>query len=391
MVGLSVDSLVGWIGGREVVLGGFRTRFRDRGFEVGALLGDLFRFEHVGVVYGPLGAGKSTFLRLFVGGVEELGGVAGVYINYDGGIVDVLYRGVDAFGVRDSVVNAVLNVVASPSGTSVGVSVALGVIVSLMRRLFELVRGWGVDRVVIVHDDLDRWLASRGLGNAIEGLVGLLSNLYEGGPAGVERPWGDKYSVTYVALSDYTAVEVVNRYRGKGGLRAMLMWNLPKEPFMDLILELAGRRDIDIELLWQLLGGNPRALSQLATAYGWDVDAWLRDAINEVVGVLNEEKERLGLGSVGEVLDIVIRRVGQDVGPDNLVLGTPLHVGPLLRNNILIGMSSTAISQLPSEPWVGRHYAYQLPTYYWVVRAMAIRGKVDVKPGDVVSVIRQSI
>lgn len=204
---------------------------------------------------------------MFVGGVEELGGVAGVYINYDGGIVDVLYRGgVDAVGVRDSVVNAVLNVVASPSGgVSVGVSVALGVIVSLVRRLFELVRGgWGgVDRVVIVHDDLDRWLASRGGlgGNAIEGLVGLLSNLYEGGPAGVERPWGgDKYSVTYVALSDYTAVEMVNRYRGgKGGLRAMLMWNLPKEPFMDLTLELAGRRDIDIELLWQLLGGNPRA------------------------------------------------------------------------------------------------------------------------------------
>ncbi|WP_054855833.1 hypothetical protein [Vulcanisaeta sp. JCM 16161] len=259
MVGLDVSSLIRWISGREVLLGGFRTRFRDREFEVEALLGDLFRFEHVGVVYGPLGAGKSTFLRLFISGVEELGGdVAGVYINYDGAVVDILYRGVNAANARDAVVNSVLNVVVSLSGASIGVSAALSAITTLVRRLFELVRGWGVDRVVIVHDDLDRWLTSRGLGNAVIGLVGLLSNLYEGGPASVERPWGNKYSVTYLALSDYTAVEVANRYRGKGGLHSMLMWNLPKGPFTELILELVGRRDVDVELLWQLLGGNPR-------------------------------------------------------------------------------------------------------------------------------------
>ncbi len=118
------------------------------------------------------------------------------------------------------------------------------------------------------------------------------------------------------------------------------------------------------------------------------MDAWLRDAINEVIKVLNEEKERLGLGSVDEVLNTVIRRIGQDTGPDNLVLNTPLHAEPLLRNNILIGISSTAISQLPNEPWIGRHYAYQSPTYYWIIKAMAVKGTISIEPKDVINPVR---
>ena len=43
------------------------------------------------------------------------------------------------------------------------------------------------------------------------------------------------------------------------------------------------------------------------------------------------------------------------------------------------------LAQLPSEDWVGNDYAYQLPAYYWVLRAMISKESMMVAGTDVVN------
>ncbi len=87
-VGVNIDGLINrvkeggaYFGVEE--LGGFPMIFRDREREVKALLRELG--GGVGIVYGPLGCGKSTFLRNFSaalgGGVRD--DVIAMYVNLE--------------------------------------------------------------------------------------------------------------------------------------------------------------------------------------------------------------------------------------------------------------------------------------------------------------------
>ncbi|MFP3237929.1 MAG: hypothetical protein RXQ00_01860 [Caldivirga sp.] len=63
----------------------------------------------------------------------------------------------------------------------------------------------------------------------------------------------------------------------------------------------------------------------------------------------------------------------------------------LLEENIMIylgipGLKS--LSELPSEPWVGGDYAYQVPAYHWALRTMVKGRKVNVEAEDVLKAKR---
>jgi hypothetical protein len=62
----------------------------------------------------------------------------------------------------------------------------------------------------------------------------------------------------------------------------------------------------------------------------------------------------------------------------------------LLRENIMIYLGLPgleALSEMPSEPWAGRGFAYQIPAYYWVIKAMVKSGRINVTPKDVLDTI----
>ncbi len=58
----------------------------------------------------------------------------------------------------------------------------------------------------------------------------------------------------------------------------------------------------------------------------------------------------------------------------------------MLRHNIIIYIAAAKkISELPSEPWIGREeFAFQLPAYYYTLKAMAKKRSWDVSPEEVI-------
>jgi hypothetical protein len=109
-----------------------------------------------------------------------------------------------------------------------------------------------------------------------------------------------------------------------------------------------------------------------------------------------KEYERAGrFGSIGKVLESLVdkgRTAASDYGLGEF-MGQPDAVEGdygLLENNIVINLTGAEhLSGLSTEPWIGKRYAYQIPAYYWVLRAM-IRKGINVKPEDVLKEINES-
>jgi len=57
-----------------------------------------------------------------------------------------------------------------------------------------------------------------------------------------------------------------------------------------------------------------------------------------------------------------------------------------LKENIAISLMDAyyIISELPREPWIGEDYAYQVPAYYYALRAIAKRGSLSITHREVV-------
>lgn len=389
MPSVSAEELSRWMESQYVVLhGDITVRFKDREIETKELLKDV-EVQGVRIIYGPLGAGKSTLLRLFAKGVNEMSGkFLGIYVNYDEAVFEVLARNVNPWSryrLRRIIANALRGIIELSSQGNPGS--LINALIELANILYSTIKNWGVEHVLIIHDDLDKFLTSKGLNyNAIISLVGLYANLYEGGPAYERKPWGNKHTTTYLALSDYAAVNASVKYVGKGGLRPLLIWNLPRDAFRELIHEVAprtGAMDIDWKLLWQLMGGNARSLVELIVNYRWSLNQWFKEKVMVTLrNVLIEERELLNLASTVDVL----HEIGDEdhVKPDKLIEDTRLRREPFIRHNIIMETGYHKLSPMPNEPWIGNYHSYQSPAYYWALRTMVNKGTLDVEPTEVI-------
>lgn len=154
----------------------------------------------------------------------------------------------------------------------------------------------------------------------------------------------------------------------------MLLWNLPRDAFFNVVHEvrrqLMGGADVGFDLLCQLLGGNVRALMDLAMNYGWDLRTWLRNVVNHIRDLMyGGEVVILNLLDVSALMAWIRSRMSEPK-PDDLMYGALLGREPLIEDNVLICVIGRSLSQLPGEEWVGNDHAYQLPAYYWVLKAM---------------------
>jgi hypothetical protein len=57
----------------------------------------------------------------------------------------------------------------------------------------------------------------------------------------------------------------------------------------------------------------------------------------------------------------------------------------MLKHNIIIYIaSSKEISEMPREQWIGREYAFQIPAYYYALKAMARKKSWDISPEEII-------
>ncbi|GAB6945591.1 ATP-binding protein [Vulcanisaeta sp. JCM 14467] len=400
----SMDVDFGVIAGNPI-----RVGFRDREGEASELL-RAFRFDGVRIIYGPLGCGKSTLLNILGRSINHLRetepnatirigetnvsveDVFYLYINYEKYSVELTapYLTTDR---RSRVLNALMELI-----DSIAVGSGIASISGIYDLLNKLVTEFSMDLsnkwVFIIHDEVDKAYATlvnrAGVGNdygGLEGVVASYAGLFENFRDELYSRSGARHVVVVFSMSDQAAVKVTGKLRGKGLLTQYLLWNLPRESFIDVVNELMTKvppnTPVDHELLWKLLGGNLRALTALAIVYSWDVSKWLgAEVINGLVNGLI--RQLIGHGRAYEDEEQFIHSLRRVSAEPDAVEGIINAGNAAYRSNVLIEISGQSISQLPREPWIGRYVAYQLPAYYWALRSMASRGSINVEPIDVI-------
>jgi energy-coupling factor transporter ATP-binding protein EcfA2 len=180
-------------------------------------------------------------------------------------------------------------------------------------------------------------------------------------------------SISVVAL---TSDALVSEIRYKVGFKVnwALIWNLPYNAMVELAEQL--NLSVDAELLWRLTGGNPRALTSIRSR---GLELWLRADVVDVLARIVEGLRGEWRGDVWSEITEAVSNI--DDASFRLKIA-------LLKHNVLIytGGVYAYISDIPKEEWVGRYYAYQIPAYYYALKAMVARRSLHVTPDDILSI-----
>ncbi|MCG2867663.1 MAG: GGDEF domain-containing protein, partial [Vulcanisaeta sp.] len=369
---------------------GLMIHFRDRNREIEGFFTNVIKYRGVSLIYGPRGAGKSTLAKVLEEEVKEVEGFNDlVFVRYTFeeetiGETQVRVPGLGIDVIRELEDAANVNVSMDP--------ITLGIkLIKPVTVLARALRNHSLrdKRVIVIYDDIDRFLRKYGGYEMLEAVANKIPDIIR------EH---DVWVKALFTVSDQAAVNVVRRLGGKGGMRVYLLWNLPRQAFVEVInevAELTGAKDVNSELLWNLLGGNMREFETLV-GYGWDYRRWIeRQAIMRVIDTFRTYQEEQGLSGINDVLARLIEKgkaaassygLGEFTGQPDAVEG----FFNLLRENTMIYLGLPgleALSEMPSEPWIGKYFAYQIPAYYWVIKAMVKSGKINVTPEEVLDTI----
>jgi len=368
--------------------------FRDREQEVANLLKAIPNRTGIKAIYGPHGAGKSTLLRLLVDkarGIEELGDYVFIRYGFEERLIREMQLSIPGLGedVHKQLINALKGLTTEVVTRYAAISLGdvVGNLIDVAKRFIEEHR-LRDKTVVLFLDDVDKYVTDY---IALYKVANAMAD---------EINWSKIPILAFFTVSDNAATKTLNRLVPKGGYSPYLLWNLPKEDFEKVVNEViektGGKDNIDAELLWQLLGGNIRELGTLINDYDWDVKAWLQTGvINHIENAIKKHAANT-FNSTEEALKWLIKKgsiaardygLGDFTGQPDAVEG----VLGLLEENVMIDINPPGIkhlSKLPNEPWMGRNHAYQIPAYYWALRAMIEKGTTNVKPDDILSIIK---
>jgi len=385
--------------------------FRDRVGEISKLIKFPYSGNPVAIVYGPKGCGKSELSRALLygaGRAYDRGSSLEVLLLSEvrGGSVEVAFTpGFERF------LKSVLGDMGLryEAGVSLGLSSLLGIpglasislSVGVEPRSFDISRAsiaWyalrrlrdgadhGKDYIVVVDE-------FRG---ATEGELGSFAEKVADHVGRVNIETLSRFNSTVeliITTSDAIAAREV--YRSTPKFRKLLLWSLAKGDFMELVEELLrlGRLedlshlagDLNLnpgELAWILFGGNVRELLEADTV---GLKTWIKTMIDSLRKVAIEaESQGVTIGAFLEHL----KRVLED-GVETL--GSKPFYNLMLKANIALEVvGSQPISELPREPWVSEMYAFQIPAYYHIARAMVLRGELGVGYSEVLGVLEGS-
>jgi energy-coupling factor transporter ATP-binding protein EcfA2 len=377
--------------GREL-----KFRFRDRVEELSAIARFPFAGNPLAIVYGPRGCGKSELFRALLygaGRVYDRGSSLEVLLALEGrgDVVDIAYtRGFErpvrevlgagnlGYGVQAGLTLGLPNVT----------SLTLGFGVSIEPRNLDYARAllaWRViqklgevaeaSRDYIVVVDEYRGVTEGELHALAEKMADPLGALY----IKLRERLGSTVKL-YITTSDSTVASKISRSTIK--YRKLLMWNLPRSSFEEIVEELKSwAKSLGLsleELAWSLFGGNVR---ELLEASNNGLTVWLENLVSVIRRAVEVTMRSRGL-TEHDVMEELRGAEG---------LGTLKIYDAMLGENAVIEYYATDfLSELPKEPWVSRYTAFQIPAYYHVLRAIVLEGEVDVGPRRVLEVLVKS-
>ncbi|RLE57937.1 MAG: hypothetical protein DRJ40_01660 [Thermoprotei archaeon] len=341
--------------GRYVVPG-LGIYFVDREREVRYVLDWVLRGVSWNyVVYGPWGCGKTEFARAVTYAVEELNDFVFLYVDLT---QSELHQAIYArYGVKELLLELVQRVCEDLLKFPLKVF-------ALLRKLCEVYKLVGRYLVIFMDEvtrSLDRYRIS------IRDYVSALDKaIHEW-----RRELGLRNIVTVLLTSELSLIQYFRREVGKT-LSIYEMWNLSKSAFMRLLEEV--KCPLDYEILWRLCGGNPRLIYELRNVYAWDVERWLEREIVRCWSLYSMIRR-------SDVLLKYLRSVVEEI--DSLApipiteelkqqLPEVALTQELLRQNMVIPLEPTnhLLSEVPREEWIGREWAWQVPLYYYIFRAI---------------------
>jgi len=178
------------------------------------------------------------------------------------------------------------------------------------------------------------------------------------------RFWRDKGgSIAVVTLtSDAMVKEVRSRVGSK--VNWVHMWNLDPGSLGWLARRL--NIDIDVNTLWRLTGGNPRALVRIKVD---GLKRWVEEEVLAVVREFLDEARR----ELGERLWDELRVAMENIDEADYSLKQSM-----LKHNIILYIIGYKVSELPRERWVGGRYAYQIPAYHHALKLMVEKANAKV-------------
>ncbi len=308
--------------------------FVDRDAEIRYLMSVVDRGTAFPVaIYGPEGCGKTALLRYVAKRASKHCSTVVIYVDaleqFD------LERAL--FASQHGILDFVKDLVSIPIGATL--ARALMSIVAKFAKEFSL-RG---RNVVIIVDDVYRAIGLEDVDRYTKSLyewIGYLHERYDVGNVAVILSTSEGVSKRILSRHTYVDIE--------------LLWNLPRDGFEELIEQLDPPKGVDIDELWMLTGGNPRALIEVARL-NWSTKAWMNRVfearIRRVLHLVNREK---------------LAHLVEDPDSD-------WEAAEKLEDlELMIELRRSAtLSTIPNpdpELGIGRDWAWQLPVYRLLVK-----------------------